>query len=42
MAIKFTQSTVDDRSPVLDLTAGLYGKLIADKEYISATLQEVW
>ena len=41
MAIKFTQSTVDDRSPVLDLTAGLYGKLIADKGYISANLKEV-
>jgi len=41
MGIKFTQSTVDDRSPVLDLTAGLYGKLIADKGYISANLKEI-
>lgn len=39
MAIKFTQSTVDDRPPVLDLTKGLYGKLIADKGYVSAKLK---
>jgi hypothetical protein len=40
LAIKFTESTVDDRHPVLDLTEGLYGKLIADKGYISANLKE--
>jgi Transposase DDE domain len=41
MAIKFTESTVDDRPPVIDLTEGLYGKLFADKGYISSKLKEV-
>ena len=41
MAIKFTKATVDDRVPVLDLAKNLYGKLIADKGYISENLKEI-
>lgn len=38
LALKITQGNVDDRTPVLDLTKGLSGKLFGDKGYISHPL----
>ena len=40
LAFKFTAGNVDDRTPVLDMTTGLYGKLFGDKGYISQKLFE--
>ena len=35
LAVKLTSGNTDDRAPMLDLTAGLEGILLADKGYIS-------
>ena len=40
ISIKLTKATTDDRTPVLELTAGLYGKLFGDKGYISQSLAD--
>lgn len=40
MNLRLTSATTDDRSPVLDLTNNLFGKLIGDKGYLSKKLQE--
>ena len=40
MAFKLTKSNVDDRTPVLQLTKRLSGKLIGDKGYISQKLSD--
>ena len=36
MAITITAGNVDDRTPVLHIVEGMFGKLLADKGYISA------
>ncbi len=38
MAIKITPGNTDDRAPLPDMVAGLEGKLLADKGYISKIL----
>ena len=38
MALKITPSNTDDRAPLPDMVAGLEGKLLADKGYISKKL----
>lgn len=38
MAIKITPGNTDDRAPLQDMVAGLEGKLLADKGYISKKL----
>lgn len=38
LAVKLTPATVDDREPVPDMTAGIFGKLFGDKGYISQKL----
>jgi hypothetical protein len=38
MAIKITPGNTDDRAPLPDMVAGLEGKLLADKGYISQKL----
>ena len=38
MAIKFTKSNVEDRTPVAELTKKLKGSIYADKGYIGADL----
>ena len=38
LAVKITPGNVDDRSPVPDMTTGLYGKLFGDRGYISHPL----
>jgi hypothetical protein len=40
LAVKITPGNVDDRAPVPDLVAGLFGKLFGDKGYISQPLFE--
>jgi hypothetical protein len=40
LAVQLTPGNVDDRKPVPDLVKGLFGKLFADKGYISQTLFE--
>lgn len=40
LAVKVTPGNVDDRAPVPDLVAGLFGKLFGDKGYISQPLFE--
>jgi Transposase DDE domain len=40
LAVKITPGNVDDRAPVPDLVAGLFGKLFGDKGYISQSLFE--
>jgi hypothetical protein len=40
LAFKVTPGNVDDRTPLPDMTKGLYGKLFGDKGYISQTLFE--
>lgn len=43
VAIKLTPGNTDDRAPMLDLTDGLEGILLADKGYISKEkLQHLW
>ena len=39
-AIKITQDNTDDRAPLAEMVAGLTGKLLADKGYISDALDE--
>jgi IS5 family transposase len=41
LAFYLTPGKVDDRQPVPDLTQGLFGKLFADKGYLSLKLFEV-
>jgi hypothetical protein len=41
MALKFTDTTTDDRELVLDLTSKIFGKLYGDKGYISKTLKKI-
>lgn len=38
LAVKVTPANVDDREPVPDMTAGIFGKLFGDKGYISQKL----
>ena len=38
MAIKITPGNTDDRAPLAEMAAGLEGKLLADKGYISKKL----
>lgn len=38
LAVRLTPGNVDDRTPVRDLCRALFGKLVADKGYISAKL----
>ena len=38
MGIKITPGNTDDRAPLPDMVAGLKGKLLADKGYISKKL----
>ena len=38
LAVKVTPANVDDREPVPDMTAGIFGKLFGDKGYISQQL----
>jgi transposase len=33
LAVKLTPANVDDREPVPDMTAGIFGKLFGDKGY---------
>jgi len=40
LAFKVTPGNVDDRTPLPDMTKGLYGKLFGDKGYLSQTLFE--
>ena len=40
VALKFTEANVEDRNSVPDMAKGLFGKLIADKGYISKALRE--
>ena len=40
LAVRFTAGNVDDRAPVPDMMAGLFGKLYADKGYLSKKLSE--
>ena len=40
ISVKFTPGNVDDRAPVLDLTEGLSGLLLADRGYIKQELFE--
>ena len=40
LAARFTPGHVDDRVPVPDLAAGLWGKLFGDCSYISQELSE--
>ena len=40
LAVKFTQANVDDRSLVLEMAKNIFGKLYADKGYISKDLTE--
>ena len=43
MAVKITPGNLDDRKPVKTMTAGLTGKLYADKGYISKSLfEDLW
>lgn len=43
MAVKITPGNVDDRKPIKTMTAGLKGKLYADKGYISKALfDDLW
>lgn len=43
MAVKITPGNTDDRVPLVDMVAGLEGKLLADKGYISKKLfAELW
>ena len=43
MAVKITPGNIDDRAPLADMVAGLEGKLLADKGYISKKLfAELW
>lgn len=43
MAVKITPGNTDDRAPLPDMVAGLEGKLLADKGYISKKLfAELW
>lgn len=43
MAVKITPGNVDDRKPIKTMTAGLKGKLYADKGYISKSLfDDLW
>lgn len=43
LAVKVTPGNVDDRSPVRDMTKGIFGKLFGDKGYISKALfAELW
>ena len=43
MAIKITPGNTDDRAPLPDMVAGLKGKLLADKGYISKKLfDKLW
>jgi hypothetical protein len=43
MAVKITPGNVDDRKPIKTMTAGLKGKLYADKGYISKSLfEDLW
>ena len=42
-AIKITPGNADDRAPLPDMVAGLKGKLLADKGYISKKLfDKLW
>ena len=38
LAVQLTPGNVDDRKPVLQMTKNLFGKLFADKGYVSKTL----
>ena len=43
MAVRITPGNVDDRTPLLDMAAGLRGILLADKGYISKEkFRELW
>ena len=43
MAVKITPGNADDRAPLADMVAGLEGKLLADKGYISQKLfAQLW
>ena len=43
VAVKITPGNIDDRAPLLDMTAGLGGILLADKGYISKDkFTELW
>lgn len=43
LALKLTPGNVDDRTPVQELAAGLFGKLFGDKGYISQALfEQLW
>ena len=43
MAVKITPGNADDRKPIKAMTAGLKGKLYADKGYISKSLfADLW
>jgi hypothetical protein len=41
LAFRLTQGNVDDRQPVVKLTAGLGGQLFGDRGYISQALHDV-
>ena len=41
LGVRLTAGNVDDRTPVPDLVAGLFGKLFGDKGYISQRLVEL-
>jgi len=41
LAFRLTPGNVDDRQPVVKLTAGLYGPLFGDRGYISQALHDV-
>jgi len=40
LGLRLTPGNIDDRAPVLDLMKGLFGKLYADKGYLSKKLTE--
>lgn len=40
LAVKLTKANIDDRSPVVDMTKNIFGKLFGDKGYISKELTD--